>query len=163
MADLAYCESDDVVALAGQMAVDLRLDDLTGVDAVAFMADAIDYASGRIDFYCSKYGQAELAGNRWVKGIAVLIALRKLASRRLNKPSKAIEAEWEERQAELELIRTGRGRVPGAATSRRPVTVTNPHVDLRRTNNQVRVDKARSTGVAKDYRRPTDPTAPDQR
>lgn len=163
MADLAYCTADDVIALAGQMSVELKLDDLDPAEADEFMAEAIDYASGRIDFYCAKYGQAELAGNRWVKGIAVLVALRKLSSRRGNRPTKGMEKEWEERQAELELIRQGKGRVPGAATSRRPVTVTNTHVDLRRTNNQIRVDKARSTGVAKDYRRPVDPTAPDQR
>jgi len=163
MADLAYCTAADVTALAGQMAIDLRLDDLTGGEATAFLASAIDYASGRIDYYCSRYAQAELAANRWVKGVAVLVALRKLASRRLNRPSKAIEHEWEERQAELELIRQGKAQVPTAASTRRPVVVTNYKVDLRLPNNQVRVDKARSTGVAKDYRRPTDNAAPDAR
>ncbi len=163
MPDLAYCAAADVTALAGEMAVELRTDDLADPLDDDFITDAIDYASGRIDFYCSRYAQAELAANRWVKGVAVLIALRKLCQRRLNSVPDAVEAEWEERRAELELVQKGQGQVPGAAASRRALAVTNYTVDLRRRNNQVRVDRSRSTGVAKDYLRPTDPTAPDMR
>jgi len=164
VADLAYCTAADVEALAGEMAIQLRSDDLPDEDdGGAFMASAIDYASGRIDFYCSRYAGADLAANRWVKGVAVLIALRKWCSRRLNAVPEAVELEWEERQAELDLIRQGKAQVPQAAASRRPVAVTNYRVDLRLPNNQVRVDRNRSTGIAKDYRRPTDPHSPDGR
>lgn len=160
MPDLAYTTADAITALAGDLAVDLRADD---GDLEALLAAAVDHASGRVDFYCARYAGAELAANRWVAGVATLIALRWLSLRRLNEVPKSVEAEWEERRAELELIQKGKAVVPNAATSRRPVTVTNPHTDLRRTNNQVRVDRSRSTGVANDYRRPTDPTAPDRR
>jgi len=161
--ELAYCAADDVEALAGEMGVELRLDDLDAGEDITFLDDAIDYASGRIDFYCSRYAGTELAANRWVKGVAVLIALRKLCQRRLNAVPESVELEWEERQKELELVRQGKAAVPNAANARRPVAVTNYMIDQRRVNNQVRVDRSRSTGVAKDYRRPTDPTAPDQR
>jgi len=162
--ELAYCTAGDVEALAGEMAIQLRSDDLPDEDDDgAFMDSAIDYASGRIDFYCSRYSETELAANRWVKGVAVLIALRKWCQRRLNAVPESVELEWEERQKELELIRQGKAIVPNAANARRPVSVTNYTVDQRRVNNQVRVDRSRSTGPAKDYRRSTDPTAPDQR
>lgn len=160
MPDLAYTTADAIEDLIGSLGVELRTDD---ADEQTLVDQAIEYASGRIDFYCARYAGAELAANRWVEGAATFIAVRWLCFRRLNEVPKSIEKEWEERLAELELIQQGKAVVPGAATSRRPVTVTNPHVDLRRPNNQVRVDRTRSTGVAKDYRRPTDPTAPDAR
>lgn len=160
MADPAYTTAAEIDELAGTLAVDLRTDDGTEADLVA---EAINYASGRIDFYCARYAQAELAVNQWVKGVATFIALRWLCMRRLNDLPKSIEAEWQERKAELQMILDRTAEVPRAARSRRPVTVTNHHVDLQKRNNQVRVDRARSTGVADGYVRPTDDTAPDQR
>jgi hypothetical protein len=156
MADLAYTTADAVTALAGQLAVDLRTDD---GDAGDLLAAAIDYASGRVDFYCARYSQTELAASRWVQGVATFIALRWLCLHRLNEVPASIAEEWDERKAELEQIQNGTGTVPGAANSRRPLSVTNYHVDLRRTNRQVRVDRDRSTGLAQGYSRPTDPTA----
>lgn len=161
MADLAYCTADDVIALAGQMAIDLRTDDVPDLDA--HMAAAIDWASGRIDFYCGRYAASELAANRWVKGVAEFLTVKWLCTHRLNDVPTAIETEWEERKQELQTILDRKAEVPRAARSRRPITVTGYHVDLRRWNNQIRVDRSRSTGVAKDYKRPTDPTAPDGR
>jgi hypothetical protein len=159
MADLAYCTTEDVVALAGQMAVDLRTDDVPDLDA--HLESAIDFASGRIDFYCARYSQTELASNRWVKGVAEFVAVMWLCQHRLNAVPESIAKEWEERRAELELIQKRQAEVPRAARSRRPVTVSNHTVDLQRRNNQVRVDRNRSTGVAKDYRRRADENAPD--
>lgn len=161
MEDLPYCTPGDVIAVAGQWAIDLRTDDVPDLDA--HLALAIEYASGRIDYYCHRYAQPVLAANRWVKGVAEIVAVRWLCIHRLNNCPQALDTEWEERRAELDEVRAGRSEVPRAPRTRRAVTVTNSTVDLRRVNNQVRVDRARSTGVAKDYRRPIDPKAPDQR
>jgi hypothetical protein len=158
MADLAYCTPAGITALAGQLAVDLRTDDVP--DLAAHLAAAVDHASGRIDFYCSRYAGAELAASRWVTGVAELIALRWLCLHRLNERPKVLEEEWAERKEELELIREGKATVPNAAATRRPLTVTNYGVDDRRWNGKVRVDANRSTGVPGDLPRRTDPTAP---
>jgi hypothetical protein len=61
------------------------------------------------------------------------------------------------------LVRQRKAKAPRLAKSRRPATVSNYHVDQRKFNNQVRVDKSRSTGVAQDYRRVVDDTATDER
>jgi DNA-binding NtrC family response regulator len=161
MADLAYCTSADVIAVAGQLAIDLRTDDVPDLDA--HLAVAIEHASGRVDFYLHRYAQSVLAGNRWVKGVAELAAVRWLCVHRLNDLPKSVDAEWEERKEELELVRAGKAEVPRAAKTRRPVTVTNSTVDNNRRNNQIRVDTNRSTGVAKGYKRPVDPSSPDER
>ena len=161
MPDVQYCEAADVEKLAGELAVDLRTDDDTaGEDAAALVPRAIDYASRRVDFYCvPPYSPAGLAGNGWVRDVAVTLAVYWLCLRRLNDVPGSVAAEREERLQELQMVREGKAQVPGAAPSRRPVTVTNQLVDLRRANGQVRTDRSRSTGAAKGYRRPTDPTA----
>lgn len=157
--DQVYCSAADVVALAGQLAVDLRTDDVPDLDA--HLEHAAREGSARVDFYCGRYSQAELAANRWVNGVATFLAVRWLCQHRLNEVPAAIETVWEERKAELELILQRKAEVPRAARSRRPGTVTNYRVDLGRLNNQVRVDRPRSTGLAKDYRRRTDTGSPD--
>jgi hypothetical protein len=161
MPDLAYTTAEQVTRLVGQLGVDLRTDD---ADPDALMGEAIDFASGEIDWYCSRFAGAELAVNRWVGHAAAVIAVRWLCVHRLNEIPASLQKMWEEDlKPKLDLIQQGKAVVPGAAASRRPCTVTNQHVDLRRWNNQVRTDRARSTGVAKDYKRPVDPSAPDQR
>lgn len=164
----AYTTAQDVYNLAGEMAIDLRTDDNATIPNAPSVDDlidgAIDYASGRIDFYClTKYSGAELASNRWCRGIATLLALHYLCRRRLNEVPSSLQTEWEERLEELKAVQKGTAVVPGAARSRRPAVVSTPSVDLNRRNNQVRVDPNRSTGVAKDYRRSTDTNAPDCR
>lgn len=152
-----YTTAAAVEALAGTYAVDLRTDD--GTES-ALVAAAIAYANGRVDFYCQRYANAELAAQQWVQDVATLIALRWLCLRRLNDVPKSLETEWAERKEELELVREGKATVPGAAATRRPLTVTNYGVDDRRFNGKVRVDTNRSTGVPGDLPRRTDPTAP---
>lgn len=155
MADLVYTTAAEVSDLAGELAVDLRTDDGS---ELALMAAAIDYASGRIDFYTiPPYSQLVLAGSRWVRDVATVFALHWLCLRRLNEAPKSLESDREERLEELKLIQEGKAQVPGVARSRRPVTVTNQRIDLRRFNNNPRSDRARSTGAPGDYRRPTDP------
>jgi phage gp36-like protein len=149
-----YTTAAAIDLLAGSQAVDLRTDDGTEADMVNA---AIAYAGGRIDFFCHRYSATVLAANQWVQDVATLLALRWLCMRRLNEVPSSIEDEYAERLEELKLVQQGKAEVPGAATGRRPITVTNPVVDLRKTNNHVRTDQARSTGLARDYYRPTDP------
>ena len=163
MADLAYTDETAVTLKMGDLALDLRTDDAASGTPAAMVATAIDDASGTIDFYCHRVAAAELAANRWVKATATWLAVRALCERRLNDVPAAVAAECERREKQLELILQGKAAVPGASTSRRPVTVTNYTSDLNLPNNQTRVDRARSTGVAKDYRRPIDGSAPDFR
>lgn len=161
MADLAYTDAKAITDLVGQLAVDLRTDD---VEAAEFLDEAIDHGSSEIDFYSQgKYVASDLAANRWVKDAATAFAVEKLCMRRLNAiPESAVA--WADRYREkLQGVLDGKWNIPGCSRTRRAVTVTNQHVDLRRPNNQVRTDTTRSTGVAKNYNRPTDPTAPDSR
>lgn len=161
MPDLAYCQPSDVIALAGDLALDLRNDD---VDFDTQMIAAISWASGRIDYYCAKYGEDVLAVNRWVNGVTTFLAVYWHCIHRLNDVPKSIQKMWDdEYKPELQAIQKGTADVPRAVTSRRPVAVSNYNVDLRRANNQVRTDRTRSTGVSQGYVRPTDNTAPDDR
>jgi len=163
MADLAYTDADAVAARIGQLGLDLRTDD----DSQPTLVEAaIDYGSARVDFYCgggTRYAPAELAASRWVQAVATLAAVMWLCRHRLNEVPASILEEWEEFLAELQAIQKGTAEVPGAARSRRGATVTNQRVDLRLANNNNRTDRGRSTGVAKDYKRPVDYRAPDQR
>lgn len=159
--DTPYTDAPAVLAIGGELGVDLRSDDVPNLDDQ--MTRAIAFATGRVDFYCARYAAADLAASQWVQDVAAFLAVRWLCLHRLNDVPKAIEAEWEDRQQELELIRVGKASVPRIAVARRPGVATNYKVDLRRFNNQVRVDPARSTGQARGYVRPVDQTAPDQK
>jgi len=162
MATPLYSTDAGVIAIAGQMGVDLRCDDAT-IGETGQLALAHAYAQGRIDFYCERYAQSDLATNQWVQDAACLIALHWFCMHRLNDVPKSVANEWAERKEELTLILKREANVPRAPRSRRPVTVTNANVVLGRHNNQIRVDRSRTTGVQKDYVRPTDDQAPDER
>lgn len=155
-----YTTAGAIAELAGQLALDLRTDD---DDGPSLVTAAIAAATSRVDFYCGRYPMADLAASAWVNDVATFVAVRWLCMRRLNEVPASIEQEWEERREELELIRQGKAAVPRVAVSRRPGTVTNRTVDLRRFNNQTRQNGPMSTGAGSGYPRPTDPTAPDQR
>ena len=161
MADLAYTTAKAVTDLVGQLALDLRTDDVEGPE---FLDQAIEHGSGEIDFYAQgKYLTSDLASNRWVSNGATAFAVEFLCLRRLNEIPKGVK-EWADQYREkLQGVLEGKWQIPGCSRTRRAVTVTNQHVDLRRPNNQVRTDTTRSTGVAQGYTRPTDPTAPDAR
>jgi hypothetical protein len=155
-----YTTEGDVAALAGQFAIDLRLDD--SADAAADMEWGIDAGTSEADFYLQDYSQTDLAASDWVQKHATYFALRALCQRRLNDVPEALAKECERREKQLTLVLQRKARAPRIAKSRRPVAVTNYTVDLRRFNGPVRVDKNRSTGQAKDYRRATD-NSPDER
>ena len=73
MADLAYCTPADVLAVLGQLGQDLRTDDVA--NAGAHVAQAIDWGSGQVDFFCARYAPAVLAENRWIKGVTEIAAV----------------------------------------------------------------------------------------
>lgn len=157
MAD--YSSAAEIDRLAGATGVGLRTDD--GVEAT-LVQEAIDYAGGEIDFACQgRYSAVDQV--QWVRNCATHLALEDLCRRRLNSVPESLAARCDGYREQLRAVAGGQLAVPGAARGRRPVTVTNSTVDNRRFNNQVRVDRSRSTGVAKDYTRPTDPNAPDNR
>lgn len=150
-----------ITRLVGQLGIDLRDDDAAdGTEEALYMQDAVDVGTADVDFYLSQYLQSGIADNTFCQQCATFFAVRYLCLRRLNDVPESILKECERREKMLELVRTGKARLRIAKT-RRAATVTNHAVDLRRANNQVRVDTNRSTGVAQDYRRRTDDAAPD--
>lgn len=155
-----YTTAERVTKLAGQLGVDLRLDD--SADADADLEWAVDTSTAELEFYLARYAQVDCAASEWVIAHATYFAVRVLCQRRLNDVPESVEKEWVRREKQLMLVQQRKADAPRLARSRRPVAVTNYVVDLRRFNNQVRVDRTKSTGVAKDYRRP-DAHAPDDR
>lgn len=157
-----FTTEDLIVSLAGQQAVDLRLDD--SVSAAADLSWAIDKATNSVGFYLqNRYSLALAAQVGWVQDAATWEAVRALCQRRLNDVPESVQEEWDEYKELLKMVLDRTATVPGLANVRRPVAVTNYTTDLRRYNNQDRVDPARSTGIAKGYVRPTDTTAPNDR
>lgn len=158
---MSYTSSTRVINLIGQSGVDLRTDD--GSQST-YLAEAVAFGTNQVDFYCSRYSETELAASAWAQDAATYAAAMELCTRRLNEVPASIQKMWDEVfLPQLTKVQEGKAQVPRAATSRNPVSVTNYAADLRRLNNQVRVDPSRSTGVADEYTRPKDETAPDQR
>lgn len=156
-----YTDEARIVTLAGQMAIDLRLDD--SVDAAADLDSAIDIGTIDTDIYLTpRYAQNLAAQDEWVAQNATFFAVRFLCLRRLNEMTEGLRKECERREKILMLVKQGKFALR-IANSRRAVVVTGYNVVLRDYNNQVKVDRSRSTGIAKGYLRPTDNTAPDNR
>ena len=157
----AFTSAADITALIGRMGLDLRSDDAEPDD---LMDRAVEHGSAEIDWYTQdKYLAADLAESRFVGEAATAFAVEYWCLRRLNDTPKGVTEYADRYRDKLQLVLEGKAGIPGVARSRRPVTVTNQTTDLRRRNNQIRTDRTRSTGVAKDYVRPIDPTAPDCR
>lgn len=164
MVDTPYTTEALITRLIGQLGLDLRADDSPDIDtATDYMEDAIDTGSADLDFFLSRYAAADIASNNWCQQHATWFAVRRWCLRRLNDVPKSVLDECKRREDQLMLVLQGKVPAPRLARSRRPVAVTNYHADQRRFNNQVRVDRNRSTGVAKDYRRVDDPSSPDER
>jgi phage gp36-like protein len=157
-----YTTESLIVTRLGQLGVDLRLDD--SADAESDLEQVIDDATWEVDYYLQdRYLQSDASANGWVQAHATAFAVLFLCQRRGNDPPESLVKECERRSKQLENVRKRQAHVPRLAQARRPAVVTGYSVDLRRFNNQVRVDRSKSTGVAKDYRRATDDAAPDQR
>ena len=139
----------------------MRADD---ADYLTLIEDAIDYAGGEVDQYCQgKYLQSDLSNSQYVNNVATSFALEWFSLRRFNTVSESLSEMCDRYRDMLEKVLEGRAVLANVPRSRRPVTVTTRVVDLRRFNNQVRTDRTKSTGVAKGYIEPIDPTAPDNR
>lgn len=149
-----YTSAGQITALAGQLAIDLRTDD--SADAGADLDFAIEAGSAELDFYLSRYDEADIANSTWAQAHATYFAVRALCLRRLNEAPEGLIKECERREKQLELIRQGKAQAPRIAKTNRPGAVTNYHVDLNRVGNPIRVVRSRSTGRAQGYRRPTD-------
>ena len=148
-----------ITSLLGQLGVDLRTDDADYADAIA---DAVDAGTAELwGFLGARYAAADLADSTWAQWHATWFAIRHLCQRRINDVPESVAKECDRREKQLALVRDGKAKAPFLPNARRPVAVSGYHVDLNRVNNQVRVDRNRSTGVQKDYRRRTDPGAPD--
>jgi hypothetical protein len=157
-----FTTEDKILAIIGQLGVDLRLDDAADADEV--MEFAIDEATGEVFFYLyPRYSAALASQNNWVQWHAAWFAVLVLCRRRLNDVPQSVKEEWARREKQLTKVQELKASVPELARSRRPAVVTGYTVDLRRFNNQVRVDRSKSTGVAKNYRRAHDDSAPDNR
>lgn len=157
-----YTTEAFIISLAGQLALDLRLDD--SADAEADLEWAIDTGTVETDGYlANRYAESVLAENRWVQMHATYFAVRALCQRRLNDVPESIEKACERSEKALLKVQDRKAVVPRAAETRRPIAVCNYHVDLRRFNNTIRVVPSKTTGVAEDYRRAVDDLAPDDR
>ncbi len=159
--DPAYTDADQILRVVGQLGIDLRLDD--SVDPDGDMEYAIETGTSELDFYLQKYAPSEIASSDWCQKHATYFAIRALCMRRGNDVPESVTKECERREKQLQLVVEGKIHAPRLANARGPAAVTGYTTDGRRWNNQVRVDRSRSTGVAKGYIRPTDPTAPDNR
>lgn len=158
--DYPYTTEVLVTSLVGRLGIELRLDD--SGDPGDDMDWAIDTGTVEVDFYLSRYSQVDLAASVWAQTHATWFATRALCQRRLNDVPASVKEECDRREKLLMLVLQRKVDAPRLAKTRRPVAVTNYHTDLRKLNNQIRVDRSKSTGVAEDYRRPTD-NAPDDR
>lgn len=157
-----YTTAADLDALAGTLAIDLRGDD--AADQSALTAAAVAHGSARVDFYCQdRWPAAVLAANAYVREAATALSLEWYCLRRLNDVPASLKALADGFREELRLVLENKANIPRAAKARRAITVTNPVVVLRKPNNQVRVDRSRSTGVREGYPVPYDETAPDKR
>ena len=160
----AYTSAEEMEALAGQLAIDLRSDDADDETTQGLIDHATNYAGGRIDFFCQdRFLSTDLAQSQYVRDAATVFALQWYSLRRFNSVAESLALMVDRYIEELTLVLQKKAVIPGVPHSRRAVVVSNQNVDLRRANNQVRVDKSRSTGVAKGYPRVVDYTAPDQR
>ncbi len=157
----AFTTVDRVTTLVGQLGIDLRLDD--AADADATMDACVEAGTQDVWFFLSAYDPVELSQSVWTQLHATWFAVRYLCQRRLNDLPAAVKDECERREKQLQMVLERKVDAPGVAKTRRGAAVSNYDTDLRRWNVQVRVNRPKSTGVAKGYIRPTDPTAVDDR
>lgn len=149
-----------VTDLIGALGIDLRTDDVD--DPGVSMDYAIEQASYDVYFYLSAFDATAVSLSVWVQNNATWFAVKYLCQRRLNDVPKSVLDEVKAREEKLQLV-LERKVNPGLPRSRRGAVLSNYVVRLRDPNNQIKVDRTRSTGTARDYRRPTDETAPDYR
>lgn len=157
-----FTSEAELVSLAGQQALDLRLDD--SIDAADDLEYAIDSGTDDTIFYLQDRYSVSLASlNTWVRKCATWFALRSLCQRRLNDVPQSVTDECTRREKQLQMILERKAVVPGLANTRRPVAVSTYTVNLRKYNNTIETVPSKSTGIAEGYTRPIDETAPDDR
>ena len=153
---MTYCTPEDLALYAGDLAVELRTDD---VEAAAGVAQAIERASADLEMYCFRYDPVSLAANAWAKSKCLTLALWFLCGRRLNGRPDAVAEEYAEAKEQLLLVQQGKARVPNAPQGKGSVpTLTQQRVDLQRFPG-LRTQRPLSTGKAEGYPQRTDPSA----
>ena len=152
----ALCTPADLALYVSDSAVALRTDD---ADTTAAVAQAISRATGDVLYYCWRYDPSSLVGIGWVTSKTITIAAWYLAGRRMNGRSDAVKEDYAEAVKQLEEVRTGAARIPGANMPKSAVpTVTNVNVNMQRFP-AIRTTRPNSTGRAEGYAQHTDPTA----
>jgi phage gp36-like protein len=145
----------------GQLGVDLRTDDVDYDDDIE---DVIDSATWEVaGYFNGRYSMSLASANGWVQQVATWLAILELCHRRGNEPPAGVVDRCKRYYDLLGRVMSGAWKIPELARTRRPGVVTNHTVVLRDWNNQGKVDTNRSTGLAEDYRRPTDQSSPDCR
>jgi hypothetical protein len=150
-----YTTADRLAKRVSQLGVDLRADH----DPDDATAEAIGSASADVVFFCWRYDPDALSQSDWAAKVATDLAVYYLCALRLNPVPKTVELMYERAYEQLTKVQDGKAVVPDAPAGRGGApTVTNQRVVLDRYPN-IRTERPRSTGVAKGYRRRTDPGA----
>jgi hypothetical protein len=155
---VAYCTEANVRDLASAQGVDLRFDDdadgsVPPPDRAAFMAAAIRWAGGRVDFYCGgRYSPAQLAASATAEGWATTLALYWICLRRFNPVPESIRHLAEDEDfgvlPEMRLVQTGAAQLPGAGEKKPAMPLwSNVTVDDRYWVKKLRVVESTSDPV----------------
>ena len=133
-----YTSEAEIVALFGQSAVDMRIDD----DDTGVILEATDEVNLRLQ---GRYAPADLASSLWVRRAASTIAAHLLSQRRGN-PGQYLDAH-DRVMAHLDRIMDYKAHVPRLAT-RHPETpgATNVVVDDLWSQRKLRAEQSASTG-----------------
>lgn len=149
----AYTDAARVTRRVSTLGVDLRTD----ADPGGGMAEALESAAADVEFYCLlRYDAATLATSRWVQRVATDLAVYYLCLLRLGPVSKAVQEQADRAWADLEKVKADVWAIPGIPQGRSAApTVTNFSVNGRR-YPATRVERPRSTGDARGYKRRID-------
>jgi phage gp36-like protein len=151
-----YTDANRVTRRVSTLGVELRTD----ADPGEGMAEALESAAADVEFYCGlRYAPDVLATSRWVQRVATDLAVYYLCLLRLGPVSKAVQEQADKARADLEKVKADVWAIPGIPQGRSSApTVTNFSVNGRR-YPATRVERPRSTGDARGYKRRVDYTA----
>ena len=143
-----------IEARAGQMGVDLRID-----DDIGSITDAIADATVETKGYVSRlYSDDQLALSNWVELKVRDIALYFLAIRRGNPAPDSVQAAYEKAIADLTAVQDGQTQIFDISMNKTTAPVlTNQRMNVYPFPNIVNV-QSRTTGNPEGYRPHNDPT-----
>lgn len=110
---------DDVEALLSADGVAGRLDDdadaTNDTGELAYMTQAINWATSRVWIYLSRYSAQSLAQSWLVNYWCTIVAAHIVSGRRGNPPAGSIAEAYEQTMEDLKLVRSGELTLPDAA------------------------------------------------